>query len=187
MVTELFLLAALAAPQQTPGVTPVPGPVRTAVVAVDTPDARPVAIEHSDAYYMRLTIHRYASWAMLPVFVGQYLAGRQLIDKSSDAPGWARVGHRVLATTTLGLFGVNTVTGGINFWQSRGDSEGKTRRTLHSISMLVADAGFVAVGLLAEPAERKGNIRTLHKHVALGSMGLATVSWMIMLPIFDHD
>ena len=208
MLNALLLLAALAAPQQAqgpdlvlpdqPALVDAPvlarlsppflrgGEAETRMVA-DTPTARPIAVDHSDAYYTRLTVHRWASYLMIPVFVGQYVAGRQLMDKSSDAPAWARVGHRVLATATMGLFAVNTVTGGINFWQARSDPDRKTRRTLHAVSMLIADAGFVAVGLLANPAETDGNLRTLHKRIAIGSMGLSTASWVIMLPMFDSN
>jgi hypothetical protein len=153
----------------------------------DTPTVRPVAVEHSDAYYTRLAIHRYASYAMLPVFVGQYLAGRQLMDKSADAPAWARNGHRALATATLVLFGVNTVTGSMNWWEARSDPEDHTRRTIHAATMLLADAGFSAVGLMANAAETNGNIRSLHKQIAIGSMGVSVASWVMMLPIFHRN
>jgi hypothetical protein len=156
----------------------------------DTPTTtrrRHTAIEHTDAYYTRLKIHRYASYAMLPVFVGQYIAGQQLVKYSADAPAWARVGHRVLATTTAGLFTLNTITGAWNWWESRNDGDNKTLRTVHSVSMLVADAGFTTVGMLATPAETNGQLRNLHKQIALGSMGISVMSWLIMLPVFHKE
>ncbi len=156
----------------------------------DTPTTTPkkhVAIDHSDAYYKRLAIHRYASYAMLPVFVGQYIAGQQLVKYSADAPQWARTGHRVLATTTAALFTLNTVTGVWNWLESRKDPDNKTLRTIHAASMLAADAGFTAVGLLANPAETNGSLRTLHKQIAYGSMGVSVASWLIMLPVFHKD
>ena len=44
------------------------------------PAPRDTVIEYSKAYYQRLTIHRWGSYAMLPLFTAQYLVGRQLYD-----------------------------------------------------------------------------------------------------------
>src|SRR5439155_9894197 len=116
-------------------------------VVRDTPVVvrRPRAVEHSDAYYTRLAIHRYASYAMVPVFVAEYICGKQLLDKSADAPQWAKTGHRVFATSTAVLFGANTLTGGWNWLESRNDSEHRTLRNIHAMSMPLADAGFTTV------------------------------------------
>ncbi len=152
------------------------------VVAVDTSRA----VEYSDAYFTRLTIHKYASYAMIPMFVAQYAAGEQLLDKGSDAPRWARDLHGPLAAGVAGLFTVNTVTGGWNLWEGRHDPEGRTRRTLHGALMLLADAGFAATGMLAEGAEENSDRRNLHRTVALSSMGVSLVSYAIMLPLFGN-
>lgn len=143
---------------------------------------RAPVVEYSDWYSRRLTIHRWASWAMLPIFAGQYAAGDQLLRKGSDAPAWARNGHRALATATAGLFGLNTITGIWNLWEGRADPSGRKWRMAHSILMLAADAGFTATGLLADEAEESGDRRTLHRNVAEGSMGVAMVGWLMMLP-----
>jgi hypothetical protein len=151
------------------------------------PDTLPQeAVEYSDAYFTRLTIHRYASYATLPLFVAQYVAGEQLMRKGNDAPGWARDAHGALATGVAALFGVNTVTGGWNLWESRRDPEGRTRRMLHGVMMLAADAGFAATGLLAEDAEESGGRRNLHKTVAISSMGVSLLSYAVMLPVFGN-
>ena len=49
------------------------------VTTADT-GARPKAIEYSDAYYTRLTIHRYASYAELPLFAAEYALGQRILN-----------------------------------------------------------------------------------------------------------
>ncbi|HET7462154.1 MAG TPA: hypothetical protein VFJ82_12935 [Longimicrobium sp.] len=155
-----------------------------AAVPADTTPARPRSFEYSDAYGTRLAIHRVASYAMIPLFAAQYAAGDQLMRKGSDAPQWARSSHGALAAGVAALFTVNTVTGGWNLVEARHDPEGRTRRTLHGVLMLAADAGFTATGLLANRAENDAGARNLHRTVALGSMGTALLSYAMMLPIF---
>lgn len=150
----------------------------------DTTPGRPRSFEYSDAYGTRLTIHKIASYAMIPLFAAQYAAGDQLMRKGRDAPQWARSSHGALATGVAALFTVNTITGGWNLVEARHDPEGRTRRTVHGLLMLVADAGFTATGLLANRAENDAGARNLHRTLALGSMGTALLSYAIMLPIF---
>jgi hypothetical protein len=150
----------------------------------DTVPAHPRAFEYSDAYGTRLTIHRIASYAMIPLFVASFASGSQLYDKGRAAPAWARDIHRPAATGTALLFGVNTVTGGWNLLEARHDPEGRTRRTLHGLLMLAADAGFAATGIIASDAAENSSRRQLHRNVAWGSMGVSLVSYAIMLPIF---
>lgn len=144
-------------------------------------------VEYSDAYFTRLTIHRYASYATVPLFVAQYLAGEELMRNGSEAAGWARDSHGALAAGVGALFVVNTVTGGWNLLESRKDPEGRTRRMLHGLLMLAADAGFAATGMLADAAEESGDSRNLHRTVAVTSMGVSLASYAIMLPIFGND
>ncbi len=47
--------------------------------------------------------------------------------------------------------------------------------------MLGADAGFVATGMLAPNKEGEGGNRSTHRAVAYTSMGVATVSYLMML------
>lgn len=151
----------------------------------------PQLVEYSDAYFTRLTIHRWASYLTLPLFVGQYVVGQKLINgEGSDR---LRGVHGALAGGIAGLFAVNTVTGGLNLIEARKDPEGKNRRTLHSVLMLLADAGFVATGMLANENENEGGFtggrvsNNTHRTVALASMGTALVSYAIMLPIFGRN
>jgi len=148
-------------------------------------------VEYSDAYFTRLTIHKWASYLTVPLFVGQYVVGQKLINgEGSDR---LRGVHGALASGIAGLFVVNTVTGGLNAIEARKDPEEKNRRTLHSALMLLADAGFVATGMLAKENENEGGWsggpanNNTHRTVALTSMGTALVSYAIMLPIFRRD
>ena len=150
----------------------------------DTTPARPRAFEYSDAYGTRLTIHRIASYAMLPLFIASYASGEQLVKNGRAAPAWARDIHRPAATGTAILFGVNTITGGWNLLEARKDPDGRTRRTLHGLLMLAADAGFAATGIIAQDASQNASRRNLHRTVALSSMGVSLFSYAIMLPIF---
>lgn len=142
---------------------------------------RPVAFEYSDAYNTRRKIHFYASFATLPLFVSQYIVGQQLYDGTGD--DGTRTAHSALAASTAVLFGVNTVTGVWNLIESRKDPNHRTKRLVHGVLMLAADAGFVATGMLApehEEGEHSGDPDT-HRAVAITSMAVATTSYLIML------
>lgn len=152
-------------------------------------DPAPQLIEYSDAYFTRLTIHRWASYLTVPLFAGQYVVGRKLM----NGDGSLRGVHGVLAASVAGLFAVNTITGGLNLIEARKDPEGRTRRTIHSVLMLLADAGFVATGLTAKESEDEGGFysgpvtNNTHRNVAIASMGTALLSYAIMLPIFGRN
>ena len=70
---------------------------------------RPRAVRYSDAYYTRLTIHKYASYLTVPLFAAEYVVGQQLYNNGGD--GGNRGLHSTLAGGIAGLFAVNTVTG----------------------------------------------------------------------------
>lgn len=167
MITVLGLTAQLLT--AVPSDTPPPPP----------PRAR--AIEVSDWYNRRLTMHRWLSYSIIPMFAFQYAAGSQIWEKGSGAPEWARTGHRVGAATIAGVFTVNTVTGVWNLVESRHVEEGRALRYLHAASMLVADAGFTYAGaVVSEQAERSFAKRRLHRTVALSSMGITVTSGLLM-------
>jgi hypothetical protein len=157
-----------------------------AAVPSDTPPPAPrprvQAVEVSDWYARRLTLHRWFSYASYPVFAFQYAAGQQVWEKGSRAPEWARRGHRIGAATLAGIFAVNTVTGAWNLVESRGVQEGRARRYVHAASMLLADAGFTWAGaVLSEQAERSSEKRRMHRTVALTSIGISVASATAML------
>jgi hypothetical protein len=144
------------------------------------------SIEYSDGYYVRLKIHQYASWAMLPFFIGSYATGSDLINNGNNASSFSKDWHGVFAGATAALFAVNTVTGVWNLVESRHDPAGRTRRWVHAIAMFVAEAGFVATGATAPEIEDGGEVgeggdASTHKALAITSMSIATASWLMML------
>ena len=156
-------------------------PADTPVTPVTPVRRRPKAIEVSDWYSRRLTLHRRLSYTTIPLFLFQWTAGQQIWEKGGQAPAWARVGHRVGATSIATVFTVNTVTGVWNLWDSRNTPQGRWRRYMHAASMLTADAGFTYAGaVLSERAETDFAARRLHRTIALTSMGITVTSGLIM-------
>jgi hypothetical protein len=182
VVITSYVFAAIASasrPVSLPDTTPR-HPV-TLPVSVDTPRVRPRAVEVSDWYGRRLTIHRSLSYATIPIFAAQWVAGERIYKYGNEAPDWAKTTHRAGATALAGIFTVNTVTGLWNLWDSRGVSSGRTLRTIHALSMLTADAGFTYAGVkLSKDAETDFNKRREHRTIALSSMALTVVSGLAM-------
>jgi hypothetical protein len=156
--------------------------VSLAQAVVDTPRTRrPRAVEVSDWYSRRLTIHRYVAYATIPVFALQWAAGDRLYKEGSQAPTWAKTGHRVGATSLAAMFTVNTVTGAWNWWDTRAQAPGRIFRTLHALSMLGSDAAFTYAGLkLSNEAETSADKRRQHRTVALSAMGVTVASGLAM-------
>jgi len=148
------------------------------------------AVQLSDAYYTRLKIHKIASYLTIPLFVTQYAAGQELYQNGNNAASWAKDLHGPLAAAIGGLFVVNTVTGVWNMVEAWKVPEGRARRTIHSVLMLVADAGMVAVASSAPESEfgeseggggGEGGNATTHRNLAIGSMSIALGSYLMML------
>jgi hypothetical protein len=147
---------------------------------------RPKAISYSNGYSLRRSVHKYASYATLPLFVAQFVVGQKMYDNPGDDS--LHGAHSGLAAGTAVLFGVNSFTGVWNLMEGRHDPNRHRRRTVHGILMLAADAGFVATAALA-PGEHEGNRtgtspdnnKSTHRAVALTSMGIATASYLYML------
>ena len=143
---------------------------------LDTPTARVKAIEISDWYNRRLTLHRYLSYTVIPIFAVQWAAGERIYKHGNQAPDWAKTTHRAGATALAGIFTVNTVTGLWNLWDSRKAPQGRALRTFHAITMLAADAGFTYAGAkLSKEAETDFDKRKEHRTVALSSMALTVI------------
>lgn len=148
------------------------------------------AIEVSDEYNTRLQIHKIASYATLPLFAVQYLAGEALYraDRTGAVrPDWARSVHAPLGVALGGLFVVNTVTGGLNWWETRHDAEGRTWRTIHGALMLASEAGFAYVGSIGQNAKYAQADRDLHRNWAIGSMAVSLASYVMMLDPIRRD
>jgi hypothetical protein len=175
---HLLAMFALLAPAASASAQLAPQRFET-TVAQDTGRAR--AIEYSDAYATRLTIHRIGSYAVLPLFAAQYYLGDRLIN-GGDVPGWVKPAHGVAAGAIGALFAVNTVTGIWNLYDSRKDPSGRARRYLHTALMLSADAGFAYTGLVTagEASEGDDDDSNTHRNAALVSIGLATAGTLMM-------
>ena len=193
---HLFLISALLQTHSAHDTTKARGPVRTSPGVTQTQQRQPQKaqlVEYSDAYMTRATIHKYSSYTMLPVFALQYYTGNLLVREDNGykpAPQWAHDVHGPLAIGMAGLFTVNTVTGGLNLLEARKDPEDRTRRTVHALLMMAADAGFVATALLApddDPAPVPIDPPRPHRTIAFASMGAALVSYAIMLPVFRKE
>ena len=161
--------------------------VRYMLSTLDTPSdtirrVRAKAVVYSDAYQTRLMIHRTLSWTMIPLFAVSYFSGDQLFKSGSSAPAWARKTHAPAATGAAILFTAQSITGYWNLWESRHIAQGRTRRIVHSVLFTTASAGFVYAGSkLANDAEQSQAKRQEHKNIALASMGVSTMSWLLML------
>jgi hypothetical protein len=148
-----------------------------------SPSARPVAVEYSDAYYTRAKIHKYASFATLPLFAAEVALGQNIYNDPNANSSAAKGAHIAVGTAITGLFAVNTVTGVWNMWESRNEPSHHKLKLIHGILMLGADAGFVAT-FASGPNGRGATLDTdkqTHRSIALTSMGLATASYLIML------
>ena len=175
-------------PNDTAGIAPrLLPPTAMSPAPADTPVVqRPRAIEYSDAYYTRLTVHRYGSYAMIPLFVAEYSLGQNLMNDASPA-SWMKPAHVAAAGGIGVLFGVNTITGVWNLWESRDDPAGRTRRIVHSVMMIASDAGFAAAAALS-PGRNHGfttygdflHRERVHRNVAIGSFALSTVGGAMM-------
>ena len=185
MILALQLAAAALLAVPSDSVAPA-GPrveaARLAAVADTTPRRRrPRAVEVSDAYAMRLRIHRYASYTVIPLFVAQTIAGNQLYQSGGSDPSWAKTMHNVGAGGLAAVFTLNTVTGVWNLWESRDVSEGRTVKLVHSALMLASDAGFTYAGVKLGPdATRSGAARQEHRRWAYGSMATALAGYATM-------
>lgn len=159
----------------------------SSATASDTVRKRRHAIEYSDAYYTRLQIHRIASYTELPLFATEYVLGERLIkeERTGFPSSGLKTAHNVVALGLGGLFALNTVTGVWNLWDSREDPSGRTRRLVHSILMLGADAGFALAGATGGSASGTVSETNRHRTIALTSMGIATVATAMMWLIHD--
>ncbi|HMA20132.1 MAG TPA: hypothetical protein VKO87_04970, partial [Gemmatimonadaceae bacterium] len=119
------------------------------------PRKRTKAIEYSDWYARRLMIHKIGSYVMLPLFGAEYYLGEKLIN--GTATDRERSLHGGVAGGIGVLFGVNTITGLWNLYDSRKDPADRTKRIIHSTLMLAADAGFALAGATAGDEGREGN------------------------------
>jgi hypothetical protein len=199
IVAAVLMLASLQAPTDIPAradtvrrpgivdtafTTPVPTALPDSIPA-DTPTVRRRhAVSYSDEYYTRLTIHRYGSYIMLPLFAAEYSLGQNLINDANPS-SWIKPAHTTVALGIAGLFAMNTITGGLNLLEAGTDPSGRTRRFLHTGLMLASDLGFV-ITAAQTPSEQSfdfGDVqrsRIRHRNWAIGSMALSAAGTAMM-------
>jgi hypothetical protein len=174
-----------------------PAPLADLATGLDSVDAGPrffipradtvvkkkkILVDYSDWYGRRLAVHRYLTWAMIPLFATSYYTGERLArDGRIGSPYIIRALHPYAATGASVVFGVNTLTGLWNLWDARHDPEGRTRRIIHSVLFMVADGGFAWAGSMGKQARDDSAIRDKHRTIALSSMGVSYFSMMLML------
>jgi hypothetical protein len=183
-ITDTSVVAPSTEPTSIVATAPV-GVTSSPLAGADTVRRRPRAIEVSDAYALRLRIHKLASYTMIPLFVVQSVAGNQLYQADQSGgrrPSWASNVHSAGAAGLGALFTINTVTGLWNLWDSRAVEEGRGRKLVHSALMLASDAGFTYSGIkLASDAKNSPSGRDQHRRISYISMGAALAGYGIML------
>ena len=150
---------------------------------------RPKAFTYSDGYILRNKIHKYASIATLPLFAAEAIVGQKLYD-DRESESW-RSAHSALGYGIVGLFSANSVTGIWNLWEARKNPNGRGKRMFHGMLMLGANIGFLATmatapdddhneGVEEHETGDSGGSRSLHRNVAIASMGVAAIGYIYM-------
>ena len=153
--------------------------VATVGSGAQSPAPRQLAFEYSDGYKTRAKVHKYASFATLPLFATELALGSSIYDNPSDGKKSA---HIAVGSAIVGLFGVQAVTGVWNLVEARKDPHGRTRRMVHGILMLASGAGFAITPMVA-PSDHSGSSgdKSLHRNVAITSIAVGTVGYLTML------
>src|SRR5690349_23899959 len=73
--------------------------------------ARPKAIEYSEGYETRAKIHKYASFATLPLLGTEAILGQKLYNDPAGLTSGYKGAHIAVGTAITGLFALNSVTG----------------------------------------------------------------------------
>jgi len=149
-----------------------------------SPASRVAAFEYSDAYRTRAKIHKYASFATLPLFATEFALGSSIYNTPSSGKKSA---HLVVGTGIMGLYGAEAVTGVWNLVEANRNPnpQGKKGRLVHSILMLASGAGF-AITLMVAPGHRDqlefgSSSASTHRAVAFTSIGIGTAGYLLML------
>jgi hypothetical protein len=147
------------------------------------PATHPVATTYSTGYEVRLKIHKYTSYATLPLFATELALGQSLYNNPDT--GARKGAHAAIGTGLVGLFGVNAVTGVWNLWESRHDENGRKLRMVHGVLMLAASGGIVAASATGpnsrlSPATFDSD-KVTHRNIAVASIGVGTAGYLIML------
>jgi len=156
-----------------------------AKLAADPQDARPVAIDYSDAHQTRAKIHKYTSCAALPLMATEFALGEKLYNDPNSINSSSRGVHGAVGAGLIGVFGVQSVTGVWNLVESN-QAPGRAKRLVHGILMLAAEGGFVAAAVTAPGHGRNELInfdanKSTHRNIAIVSIGVGTAGYLMML------
>jgi hypothetical protein len=194
MLLQLMAVGVLTAPVPVgPRIAPVGFSERASAFADSLASAdtvtrkRPRPIEYSDLYYTSLRIHQIATYAEFPLFAAEYVLGERLLkeERTGFPSQGLKTAHTTVALGLGALFTINTVTGVYSLWQSRSDPAGRTRRLIHSVAMLGADAGFAWAGASGGGAKQNLSGANNHRTIAISSMALATAGTVMMWLVHD--
>jgi hypothetical protein len=173
-------------PQAIVSATPIADFLRERLLIDPDPQgARPVAIEYSDAHETRAKIHKYASWATLPLLGTELVLGQKLFNDPNSLTSNLRGVHGAVGAGLIGFFGVQSVTGLWNLVESN-QAPGHTKRLVHGILMLAAEGGMVAAAATAPGHSRNDLINfdaraSTHRNIAYVSIGVGTAGYLLML------
>jgi hypothetical protein len=147
------------------------------------PTAHPAATTYSNGYQTRLKIHKYASYATLPLFATELALGQSLYNNPDT--GGRKTAHAIVGTGIVSLFAVNGVTGVWNLWEGWHDPDGGKVRRIHSLLMLASSGGILATEATG-PHIRNGVIRnpgdkSLHRDLAVASISVGAAGYLLML------
>jgi hypothetical protein len=180
-------IANVAAPDALPALTLQPPAASTSPGNDPQTPRTTVAFEYSDAYQLRRKIHKYASFATIPLFATEIALGQSIYSDTPTTRSSNRGLHGAVGTAIGILFAANTFTGVWNLWESRHDPNGGKMRWVHGALMIAADFGFLATAA-AVPNRRSlsGLInyetdKATHRDIAYATIGVATVGYTIML------
>ena len=154
-------------------------------LALGAQGQRPVAIEYSDAHETRAKIHKYASWATLPLMATEFALGEKLYNDTNSETDSLRGLHGAVGAGLITLFGVNSVTGVWNLLESN-QAPGHKKRLVHGLMMLAAEGGFVAAAATAPGHSRNPLVaintnKATHRDIAFVSIGVGTAGYLLML------
>jgi len=158
---------------------------QTFTIAADPQEARPVAIEYTEGHETRAKIHKYTSWATLPLMATEYALGQKLYDDPNSINSSSRGVHAAVGAGLIGLFAAQSITGVWNLLDAS-SAPGHKKRLIHGLIMLGAEGGFVAAAAMAPGHSRNDLInfdaqKSTHRNVALVSIGAGTAGYLLML------
>jgi hypothetical protein len=174
--------------------TPIADAIAESAVTIaaeaQDPSARPVAIEYSDGHYTRGKIHKYASFATLPLFATEVWLGQSLYNDPQSLTSSKRAVHGAVGAALISLFAVNSVTGVWNLMDSRA-APGHTKRMVHGLMMLAAEGGLIASAVSAPGHGRNDLVnfdtnKATHRNIAFVSIGVGTAGYLLMLFTGGH-